>query len=481
VGTDSTSRMTGRARALLLVLCGTIFLEGADVAMLGVAVPGIRADLGLGTGTAAWVMSGYVLGYAGFTLLGGRAADLLGRRRMFLSWLGVFLVFSGLGGFATEGTTLVAARFATGVAAAFMTPAALSLITTSFTEGPERTKALMVFAGAGAAGFSLGLVIGGLLTALGWRWVFFAPVLFAAVLWAAAVRLVPADPPRSASDGHTFDVPGAVTAAGAMLLTAYGVVRLEHGFEGWPTTVAVLVTGALLALVFLRVERRAARPLVRPAILRRSAMVRADLGAALFVGAFFGFQFVLTLYFQEVRGWSPIQTAFALIAMGLDAVLAPTLTPHLVRRFGTARVAAVGFALAALGYGLVLPLGADWPYLALLPTLLLAGIAFALVYGPLTVTATEGVDASEQGLAGGLFTTAVQFGSAIGIAVVTAVYGIVAEGGATRVEAFRWALTVPFAMVSAGLALALYGVHRGRRHAVTAATRLPAAREPSRA
>ncbi|WP_445401839.1 MFS transporter [Streptomyces sp. LE64] len=481
MGTDSTSRMTGRARALLLVLCGTIFLEGADVAMLGVAVPGIRADLDLGTGTAAWVMSGYVLGYAGFTLLGGRAADLLGRRRMFLSWLGVFLVFSGLGGFATEGTTLVAARFATGVAAAFMTPAALSLITTSFAEGPERTKALMVFAGAGAAGFSLGLVIGGLLTALGWRWVFFAPVLFAAVLWAAAVRLVPADPPRSAADGRSFDVPGAVTAAGAMLLTAYGVVRLEHGFEGWPTTVGVLVAGVLLTLVFLRVERRAARPLVRLAILRRSAMVRADLGAALFVGAFFGFQFVLTLYFQEVRGWSPIQTAFALIAMGLDAVLAPTLTPHLVRRFGTARVAAVGFALAALGYGLVLPLGADWPYLALFPTLLLAGIAFALVYGPLTVTATEGVDASEQGLAGGLFTTAVQFGSAIGIAVVTAVYGIVAEGGATRVEAFRWALTVPFAMAAAGLVLALYGVHRGRRHAVTVATRLSAAREPSRA
>lgn len=137
--------MGTRAWALLFVLCGTIFLEGIDVAMMAVAIPSIRSDLGLSTGTAAWVMSGYVLGYAGFTLLGGRAADLLGRRRMFLLWLTVFLVFSGLGGFATEGWMLVVARFVTGVSAAFMTPAALSLITTSYAEGPQRNKALLVF------------------------------------------------------------------------------------------------------------------------------------------------------------------------------------------------------------------------------------------------------------------------------------------------------------------------------------------------
>lgn len=166
---DPTARTSGRAWARLLVLCGTIFLEGSDVAMLAVAVPTIRADPGLSTGTAAWVMSGYVLGYAGFTLLGGRVADLLGRRRMFLTWLGVFLVFSMLGGFATDGWMLVVARFATGVAAAFMTPAAMSIITTSYPEGPQRDKALLVFAGVGAGGFSLGPVVGGLLTELGWR------------------------------------------------------------------------------------------------------------------------------------------------------------------------------------------------------------------------------------------------------------------------------------------------------------------------
>jgi MFS family permease len=152
VSTVPAARKSGRAWAVLLVLCGTIFLEGSDVAMLAVAVPTIRADLGLTTGTAAWVMSGYVLGYAGFTLLGGRAADLLGRRRMFLTWLGVFLVFSMLGGFAIDGWMLVVARFVTGVAAAFMTPAAMSIITTSYPEGPQRDKALLVFAGVGAGG-----------------------------------------------------------------------------------------------------------------------------------------------------------------------------------------------------------------------------------------------------------------------------------------------------------------------------------------
>lgn len=254
--------MGKRAWALLLVLCGTIFLEGADVAMLAVAIPSIRSDLDLTTGSAAWVMSAYVLGYAGFTLLGGRAADLLGRRRMFLLWLTVFIAFSGLGGFATEGWMLIVARFVTGVSAAFMTPAALSLITTSYEEGPQRNKALLVFAGTGAGGFSLGLVIGGLLTELDWRWVFFAPVLLAGALLAAAVRLIPVQEgrPQPRTTERRFDLTGAVTAAGAMLLAAYTVLRLEHGLHEWQLTAAAALAALLLATTFVVVERRAATP-----------------------------------------------------------------------------------------------------------------------------------------------------------------------------------------------------------------------------
>ncbi|MEU9956721.1 MFS transporter [Streptomyces sp. NPDC050982] len=465
--------MGTRAWALLLVLCGTIFLEGIDVAMLAVAIPSIRSDLDLPTDTAAWVMSAYVLGYAGFTLLGGRAADLLGRRRMFLTWLTVFLAFSGLGGFATEGWTLIVARFVTGVSAAFMTPAALSLITTSYEEGEQRNKALLVFAGTAAGGFSLGLVIGGLLTQLGWRWVFFAPVLLAGALLVAAIRLIPAMPltnepekspgrPRRRTEG--FDILGATAAAAAMLLAAYAVIRLEHGLDGWQLTAGAAVAATALLVVFVAVERRTPTPLVRLGILRTGSVVRADLGALLFVGAFFGFQFVLTLYLQELRGWSSLQTAIALVVLGCDAILAPTLTPRLVTRFGHAKVILGGFVLAVVAYGLFLPVGMDWSYAAMFPTLIIAGTAFALAYGPLTIAATDGVAESEQGLASGLLHTATQFGSAIGISAVTAVYGLASSGTSTgsdpdaTLSAFRAALIVPVAMVTLGALLSSFGL-----------------------
>ncbi|MEB3960469.1 MFS transporter [Streptomyces kunmingensis] len=464
--TVSAGSRGGRGWAVLLVLCGTIFLEGSDVAMLAVAVPTIRADLGLTTGTAAWVMSGYVLGYAGFTLLGGRAADLLGRRRMFLTWLGVFLVFSTLGGFATSGWMLVAARFVTGVAAAFMTPAAMSIITTSYPAGPRRDKALLVFAGVGAAGFSLGLVIGGLLTELGWRWVFFAPVFLAAAILLAALRLLPPEV-RPGSARRGYDLPGAAAAAAAMLLFAYGIVRLEHGGEGLGLTLGALAAGAALVAVFLLIERRAEVPLVRLGIFRKAAMVRADVCALLFLGAFFGFQFIVTLYLQELRGWSSLQAAIALIAMGCDAVLAPALTPRLVRRYGTGRVILGGFLLAIAAYGLFLPVGLDWSYAAMFPSLIIAGIAFALAYGPLTIAATDSVDMDEQGLAGGLLYTFTQFGAAVGISAVTAVYGITASGTdgspAAALDAYRTALAVPVAMVLLGAALSAFGSREAER------------------
>jgi predicted MFS family arabinose efflux permease len=345
-----------------------------------------------------------------------------------------------------------------------MTPAALSLITTSYEEGPQRNKALLVFAGTGAGGFSLGLVIGGLLTQLDWRWVFFAPVLLAAALLVAAVRLVPrqdAPPARR----HGFDLPGVITAAGAMLLAAYTVVRLEHGLHDWPLTAASGVAALLLGGAFVVVERRSPAPLVRLGILRQGSVVRADLGALLFLGAFFGFQFIVTLYLQELRGWSSLQTALALIAMGVDAVLAPTLTPKLVARYGNARVIVGGFVLAVVAYALFLPVGMDWSYAAIFPTLFLAGVAFALAYGPLTIAATDGVAESEQGLAGGLLHTATQFGAAIGISAVTAVYGLASTGSGPEatLSAFRAALVVPVALVTLGTLVSVASARAARR------------------
>ncbi|MEU0481166.1 MFS transporter [Streptosporangium sp. NPDC006013] len=462
-GADRTDHIGGRARGMLLVLCGAIFLEGIDVAMLNVALPSIRADLGLTTGSLSWVMSSYILGYGGFMLLGGRAADLLGRRRMFLAWLGVFVVFSGLGGFATEGWVLVVARFVTGVASAFMAPAGLSIITTNFAEGPRRNRALLVYAGTAAAGFSLGLVVGGLLATVSWRWVFFAPVILASAILLAALALIPGDsrPPRSTGG---FDLAGAVTVTGAMFALVFAVVRLEDPGSGWGWTVAALAAGLVLLAAFTAIERRSAAPLIRLGILRSGPLVRANLGALLFGGSFFGFQFLVVLYLQELRGWSSLQAALALLVVSIDAVLAPTLTPRLVNRFGNVRVILGGLCLAAVAYALFLPVGLDWTYAAMFPTMLLLGLAFALTYGPLTIAATDGVPEREQGVAGGLLYTSFQFGSALGLSAATAVNVAATGAGGSLLaglDGFRAALFVPVVMVVAGAAITVSGL-RGR-------------------
>src|SRR5260221_9395684 len=215
-----TDQLSRRAWGALLVLCGALFLDALDVSMIGVALPSIRTDLHLSTSSLQWVVSAYVLGYGGFLLLGGRAADLFGRRRVFLISLAVFIVGSGLGGLTNDGTLLIATRFIKGISAAFTAPAGLSIITTSVAEGPARNKALSVYTATGATGFSLGLVLGGMLTEIGWRWVFFVPVPLALVALIAAIRLVPegAKAPRSF---RGFDLPGAVTMTGSVLLPVY--------------------------------------------------------------------------------------------------------------------------------------------------------------------------------------------------------------------------------------------------------------------
>src|SRR5213593_2760365 len=217
VSPQSPERLSPRAFGMLLVLCGALFLDALDVSMIGVALPSIRSDLGLSTSSLQWVVSAYVLGYGGFLLLGGRAADLLGRRRMFLISLGVFVVASGLGAVANDGTLLIATRFIKGVSAGFTAPAGLSIITTNFAEGAARNKALSIYTATGATGFSLGLVFSGLLTEIGWRWVFFLPVAVSLVALVAAVRLVPEErsPERV---GGSFDLLGAVAMTAGMLL-----------------------------------------------------------------------------------------------------------------------------------------------------------------------------------------------------------------------------------------------------------------------
>jgi len=407
---------------MLIVLCAALFLDALDVSMVGVALPSIRADLHLSTSSLQWIVSAYVLGYAGFLLLGGRAADLLGRRRVFIIALAVFLVASTLGGVVSDGTLLIATRFIKGVSAAFTAPAGLSIITTTFPEGAVRNKALAVYTATAATGFSLGLVFGGAITEIGWRWVFFLPAPVALAALVGAFRYVPKEDVGRIGGPSGIDVAGAVLLTGAMLLLVFTLV--ESPTVGWGTARTIgsfAAVGTILAAFVVR-ELRAPAPLVRLGILRSSALVRANLGAMMLFGGWVGFQFIATLYMQQLRGWSALDTGLAIFPAGLLVVLLSPGVMKVIGRIGPTWPIAAGLVATAGAYALFIGTGVHSTYVpSVLPTALLAGIGFALAFGPLNVAATQGVSAAEQGLAGGLLNTSFQFGGALVLAVVTAV------------------------------------------------------------
>jgi MFS family permease len=451
---------------LLVVLCGILFLDGLDVSMVGMALPSIDSDLALTTSELQWIVSGYVLGYGGFLLLGGRAADLLGRRRVLLIALAVFAGASALGGVVSDGTLLVITRFLKGMSAAFTAPAGLSIITTRFPEGPERNRALSIYTATGASGFSFGLVAGGLLTELGWRWTFLLPVPIALVLLALAPRYLPRERKETASR-RAFDIPGAVTLTAGMLLLVRTIVEAPD--EGWGSapTIAGFATALGLLAAFVAIEQRASAPLVRLGILRSAPLVRANLGMMTLFGAYVGFQFVLTLYLQAMNGWSPVETALAFLPAGvLVAVGSPRLGP-LVDRYGPARVIAVGATSSLVGYLLALRLDALPDYAGvLLPAVLLIGIGFMFLFPTLNIQATAGVADREQGLASGLVQTSFQVGGAIGLAIVTAVVAAQAGGStdpSTLLDAYRAAIGVAVVVAAIGLVVAVSGLVGERR------------------
>ena len=453
---------------LLVVLCGVLFLDGLDVSMVGVALPSIDADLHLTTSQLQWIVSGYVLGYGGLLLLGGRTADLLGRRRTLLIALGVFTVASALGGLVDNGTLLVVTRFLKGAAAAFTAPAGLSIITTTFAEGPERNRALSIYTATGASGFSLGLVLGGLLTELGWRWTFLLPVPIAIALLAIGPRVIPHDR-GAALSRRRFDVPGAVTLTTGMLLLVRTIVEAPD--QGWASaqTIGAFALSAILLSLFVAIERRSPAPLVRLGILRSSSLVRANLGMMTMFGAYVGFQFVMTLYLQTLNGWSAIQTALAFLPAGLLVALLSTRIGPIVDRIGTSRLVALGALSFAAGYTAIALRGIDIApsyVLELLPTMLLLGFGFALSFPTLNIAGTSGVGDHEQGLASGLVQTSFQVGGAIGLAVVSAIITGHAGGSTDTgviLDAYRTALIVVTGVAIAGLAIALSGLRPAAR------------------
>src|SRR5712691_11671248 len=474
----ASARWSPRLWGILVVLCGALFLDALDVSMVGVALPSIRADLGLSTASLQWVVSGYVLGYGGLLLLGGRAADLLGRRRVFLVALAVFALVSVFGGLVSSPGLLIAARFAKGVAAAFTAPASMSLLTTTFPEGPMRNRAFSLYSVFGGSGFSLGLVLSGLLTQVNWRWTLLVPAPVALIVLAAGWLLIPRDAPPRTAPRRPFDLPGALTVTATMLLLVYTVVSAQQA--GWASARTLgsfaLVIAGLAA--FAVIESRSRDPLVPFAIFGSASLRRANIGAVTLFGSYVSFQFLATQYLQSLAGWSAIGTALAFLPAGAMVAVLSVGMGGLLGRLGPARLAAVAFSCLVLAYAVFLRAGVTPDYPAvMLPTMLLVGLAFGLGFSALSVAATDGIPDAEQGLAASLFQTSFQVGGALVLAVVTAV---VDAGGASQITsapavlaAYRPALFLITGVAAVVALVALSGL-RSRRAAPRQALNLDA-------
>ncbi len=456
---------------ILFVLGGALCLDALDVSMVGVALPSIRAALGLSTASLQWIVSGYVLGYGGLLLLGGRAADLLGRRRVFLIALAVFAAVSLLGGLVSSAPLLIGARFVKGIAAAFIAPASMSLVTTTFPEGPMRNRAFSVYTVFGASGFSLGLVLSGLLTEVGWRWTLLVPAPAALIVLIAGIVLIPRGAEQTSREGRKFDLPGAATITAAMLLLVYTVVEAQQA--GWASarTIGSFAGVAVLLGVFYVIESRSKDPLVPFSILRSGALRRANVGAVTLFGTYVSFQFLITQYLQTLAHWSALSTALAFLPAGIVVAVLSLRMGGLIGRFGPVRLAAVAFVCLAVAYLVFLRVGVrpDYPAV-MLPAVILIGLAFGLGFSSLSIAATAGVPNSEQGLAASLFQTSFQVGGAVVLAIVTAV---VDAGGASKVlsptatvSAYRPALILITVIAAVGMLVALSGLRRRAAGAV---------------
>ncbi len=409
-----------RAKTMTLVVCCLAqFMVVLDVSIVNVALPSIRADLHFTAGELQWIVNAYTLTFAGFLLLGGRAADLLGRRRVFMAGMLLFALASLVGGLAEDRLTLVVARAIQGLGGAVVAPATLSILATTFTDRTERNKALGLWGAMGGVGGATGALLGGALTqTLNWRWVLFInlPIgLFAAF---AAWRVVAEG--RAERPARHFDLAGALSVTAGLVVLTYGIVRTEvHGW-GSGVTLATLGVGLSLLAAFLYIEaRRAAEPLMPLRIFRSLPLSAANLVVFALGSSVFAMWYFVTLYLQNVLGYSPLRAGLAFLPMTLLIVVCSRFAGPVVSRRGPWGLLAAGMTMIAVGLALFSQVSAGGTYLAdvLAPSLLCAaGIGFSFV--PVTIAATTGVDPSESGLASGLVNTSRQVGGSLGLAVL---------------------------------------------------------------
>jgi EmrB/QacA subfamily drug resistance transporter len=457
-----------RRKWLALGLLSVVqFMVVLDIAIVNVALPSIKVDLGFSEQNLQWVISAYALVFGGFLLLGGRAADLLGRRRIFIAGLIVFTVASFLAGQAWSEASLIGARALQGLGAAIISPAALSILSVTFKEGRERNIALGIWGAVGGFGAAAGVLLGGILTdALNWSWIFRVNVPIGLVGLAFAPFLL-----SESRDAHVrrFDVPGAVLVTGGLSALVYAIT--QAGSQGWTSarTIGFFVASVVMLVGFVGWEARHPEPLMRLGIFRTRTVAGANVAGFIMGTALFSMFLMLTLYMQQVLGYSAMKTGVAYLAVAGTAIIWSAVAAQLVTRVGVKPVLAAGMAFLTAGLVLFTQVPVDGSYVSdLLPGFLLLGVGIGFAFVPISIAALAGVQPAEAGLASGLINTSQQIGGALGIAALSTIAtthtsdklsaGVPAPSA--LVDGFTAAFTVGAVIAAAGVVAALTLIRR---------------------
>jgi EmrB/QacA subfamily drug resistance transporter len=469
----------------LALLCGAFFMVILDTAIVVVALPSIQTDLGFSPSDLQWVLSAYALTFGGLLLLGGRAADLLGRRRVFIVGLAFFTLASLVCGLAWSPAALIIARAIQGIGAAIMTPTALSILTTTFEEGAERNKALGIWGSLGGIGGTAGWLIGGPLTDISWELIFFLNVPIGGVALLLAPRLLRES--RGSVARRGYDPLGALTVTVALVLLVYALVEAPEVGWGDVQTVALLAGSAVLLAIFALIETRTAAPLLPLGFLRSRTLVGANVVMLFFSTVAFGFPFLLTLYSQQVLGFGPVEFGLTSIVFPMGAAAGAITGQGLVLKIGFRPVALTGLLLLGVGLLYLTQVSVGGSYFGdVFLGLLLSGPGVGLTFVTVSIAALAGVPAHQAGLASGLSNTTFQIGAALGVALVSTVAvsrttDVLATGGDQALaltEGFQSGFAACIALAGAGALFALATL--GKRRAVPTVDPLEAIPEPAR-
>ncbi|HEX8977915.1 MAG TPA: MFS transporter [Solirubrobacteraceae bacterium] len=461
---------------VLVVACLAQFMVVLDATVVNIALPSVQRGLHFSAANLQWVVNAYTLIFGGFLLLGGRAADLLGRKRLFVAGVILFSAASLLNGVAQSSGMLIVGRGLQGLGGALVSPAALSIVTTTFSDGDQRTRALGVWSAIAASGAAVGLLVGGILTDVAsWRWVFFVNVPVGIATVALALRYVSES--RAEVEHRSYDIAGAFTVTAGLVVLVYAIVKAQAYGWGSARTLGLSAVALTLLAAFVFIENRSRAPLMRLNIFRIRTLAVADSALLLVASGMFGMFFFASLYVQEILGYSPLRAGLAFLPVSAGIMVGAGLSQQLIRRLGVRRVSIAGIAVATAGMLILTQLPVHGSYAGdLLVGLLPMSIGMGLTFVPITLLGTSGVKGEDAGLASGLFNTAQQVGGSLGLAILASLAAsqtsglLHASAGANqlaaRVSGYHVAFLAAAIMLAAAGALMLVVLRKAHTHEI---------------